>query len=513
VKSPVYQEFQHWGTVMDIPPEEVGPERWTSVQNIAFKEQSTERAKGYAAWADILLGTGPLFALNVIAEAETFWIYCTANQVYVTDGSAHHDITPAGGLVSVNAGEWTGCILNGIPVLSNGADEPFYWNLNTASPCVILPGWPTGSFCKVIRAFKYHLFALGVTDAGNYQPDTLWWSAGAAPGAIPQAWTPAPDNDAGDMTLADTAGAIVDGLSLRDTFVVYKQFSCYVLNYVAGQYVYTQRKLFLTTGLQSSNCVAEMNGEHWVFTGNDVIRHDGQSFRSVVQDKVKRALVDSIDASKVLMSCVTSRIRDQQFWVCIATQGEPWLNKAYVINTGTEDVGEIELPGVAFVARGIVTATAGNSWDSDNSAWDTDTTFWDQQAYTPTEDSILLCDQDANKLWNHGLDDLADGQPVHAWAERQSLPVQNAILRSMITRVVPRLEGQDGDTINIRVGGQAYFNQPISWSDPMPFVIGQSVGVDVQTEGRLISIRFEGTTERVWKLHSYRLGVVDLGLF
>ena len=67
--------------------------------------------------------------------------------------------------------------------------------------------------------------------------------------------------------------------------------------------------------------------------------------------------------------------------------------------------------------------------------------------------------------------------------------------------------------INIRVGGQAYFDRPIQWSNPVPFTIGTDVAVDVQVEGRLISVRFEGTTSRAWKLHSYRLGIVDLGLF
>jgi hypothetical protein len=514
VRSPDYQLFQHWGVVADLPPEEVDVNRWTSAQNVQFREQNTQRIGGYAQYADPLSGTGPLFAMNVLVEADSLWVYCTANQVWVTDGTNHNNITPAGGLQTVEAGSWTGAILNGIPVFSNGADEPFYWALNAGVPCLTLPGWPANTSCKAIRAFKYHLFALNITENNVYLQDQVWWSASAAPGAIPQEWTPAPDNDAGDMILADTPGAIVDGLALRDTFIIYKQFSCYVLSYVAGQYVYTQRKLFLTTGLQSSNCIAELNGEHWVFTGNDVIRHDGQSFRSVVQDKVKNELVESIDPAKTGMCCVSSRIRDQQFWVAIATSGNVWLNKAYVINTTTEDIGVIDLPGVAYVARGIVTATAaGNSWDAQATTWDQDIRFWDQQSYSPTEDSILLCDTDANKLWNHGIDDAIDGQPMPSFVERQSLPINSNVTRAMVTRLVPRVEGEPGETINIRVGGQAYFGQPVTWSDPQPFVIGQDVGVDVQVEGRLISVRFDALTMRKWKLHSYRLGVVDLGLY
>ena len=300
----------------------------------------------------------------------------------------------------------------------------------------------------------------------------------------------------------------MDGLSLRDTFVVYKQFATYMLSYVAGQYVFTQRKLFLTTGLQTSNCVAELNGEHWLFTGNDVIRHDGQNFVSVVQDKIKHDLVQSVDPSQdrhVLRhqpppgtaamglhpdagpALPEPRLRDQR--------AHRRLRRARPARR------DLRCPRHRAQAPRLI------AWDSDPASWDTDITFWDQQTYSPTEDSILICDADDNKLWSATARSTpSDGQPMYAFVERQSLPINDNILRALTLRVMPRLEGEPGEVINIRVGGQAYFNQPITWSDPQPFVIGQDVGVNVQTEGRLISIRFEGTTNRVWKLHSYKIG-------
>jgi hypothetical protein len=200
--------------------------------------------------------------------------------------------------------------------------------------------------------------------------------------------------------------------------------------------------------------------------------------------------------------------------VCIPTQGNVLINSAYVINTITGDSGKIDLPGVAYVARGIVRDDpASVSWDSDNQDWESDVTFWDQQTYSPTEDSVLICDPDSNQLLSYGTIDTINGQPMYAFVERQSMAANDNILRALVTRVVPRLSGEPGEVINIRVGGQAYFDQPIAWSDPVPFTIGHDVAADVQVEGRLISVRFEGTTDRVWKLHSYRLGIVDLGLF
>jgi len=515
MQSPTYQHYKHIGIVSDLPPEEVNPNAWTGCENFQFQDTASRRVGGYAQFADPLLGSGPIFALGIVIGTDAHWIYCTVDGIYVTNGVNHWDITPAAGLTTCEPGDWTGTILNGIPVLNNTIDAPVYWDLITANKCKTIPGWPTDARCKIIRAFKYHLFALNIRDALGSYPDTLWWSEGAEPGTLPQEWVPTPSNDAGDMILADTPGNILDGMALRDTFIVYKDFSTYALSYVAGQYVYTSQKLFLTTGIQSANCIVEVNGEHWVFTGTDVIRHDGQNYQSIIQDKVKHDLVGSVEPTKLKLPCVTARHRNQQIWVCIPTQGNSYLNKAYVINVLTGDVGIRDLPLVAYVARGVVNPVVGTSttWDSDTASWNSDTTFWEQQTYSPTEDSLLMCDKDSNKLWNVDITNTADGQPLYARIERQSLPTNDNILHAFITRLIPRISGSVGDTLYISVGGQNAFDTPITWYPAQPFVIGTDVAVPVQVDGRLISVKFEGTTNNVWMIHSYKLEIVDQGLY
>jgi len=514
MKSPTYVQFKHSGIVLDIPPEEVSPDNWTSGLNVQFQDNATRRVGGYAAYADPALGTGPQFALSVISEENSYWLYCTASGVYVTDGALHWDITPVGGITPTTVGAWSGCVLNGIPVLNNGLNAPMYWDLSTVSKAKPLPGWKAGATCKAIRAFKYHLFALNVFDGSSDYPSTLWWSKSALPGTIPTEWTPTPSNDAGDMDLGDTLGEIVDGLALRDNLIIYKEFATYSLAYVAGQFVYTSRKLFLTSGVAALNCIAEVDGNHFVFTGNDVIRTDGQNFESLVDLKVKHALVDSIDPAQRRACCIASRQRNNQVWVNIPVQGGNGLTRAYVINTLTGSVGIRDLPGIAYVGRGIVNYGVGSmAWDSDNESWDSDVTFWSQQNYDPTEDSLLMCDEKVNKLWAVDVSDLNDGAKVSAFVGRDSMPLGEKVLRALVTRVVPRVEGQAGDTLYIRTGGQAYFDEPIEWSNPVPFLIGTDVGVNVLTEGRLISVRFEGATDRQWKVHSYRIAYVDLGLY
>lgn len=512
MKQADYVPVKHLGIVLDRPPEEVDVGQWTGGTNVAFMEGKTYRTGGHERYADPLAGTDPLYALNVLIGPESYWIYCCVSAVFVTDGFTHWDITPAAGLSLSEAGDWCGCILNGIPCLNNGSDAPIYWNLDTASVCETLPGWPADARCKSLRATKYHLIAMNITEGTANFGSQVWWSEGAQAGSLPQEWTPTADNDAGDVVCGDTPGVIVDGLALRDTFMVYKEFSTYVMQYVAGTYVFTTRRLFLTTGVQALNCVVEANGMHYLFTGTDVVRHDGQNYVSAVEEKVKKTLVQSIDPGKTKMCCVESRILNKQVWVCIPEQGNEWLNKAYVIDLTSGDVGIRLLPQVASVCRGIVSGSAsGNSWDADNASWDSDITFWDQQSYSPTQDSVLMVDSPRNHLYSVDTSDLADGEPVFAYVERLGAALLDFDAHKVVTELVPRIKGSPGDVLMITMGGQEWFDKPIAWGEPQEFVIGTDFKVNDIVEGRLLSVRFEGTTAGAWTLFQYSVKTEQMG--
>jgi hypothetical protein len=353
---------------------------------------------------------------------------------------------------------------------------------------------------------------MNITDGPITYQNQAWWSAGAQPGTVPQEWTPTASNDAGDVILSDTPGGIVDGLGLRDTFVVYKDSSTYVMTYVAGTYVFTSRLLFLTTGALALNCVVEANGMHWVLTGTDVVRHDGQSFASIVDMKVQKKLIQAIEPSKRKMCCVQARILNKQVWVAIPEAGQQWLTKAYVIDVTNGDVGIRTLPNIASLAHGVVAQIgAAHNWDNATTTWDEDTTFWDQQTYDPTQDSLLMFDAVNSHLYNTDTIGTADGAPVHAYVERLGGPVGDFEAHKVMTGIYPRIEGQPGQVLTITLGGQPWFNFPITWGDPQEFVIGTDTFVSDIVEGRLLSVRFEGTTDNIWRVYRYAVKVAQQG--
>jgi hypothetical protein len=431
-----------------------------------------------------------------------------------TDGVAHYDLTPVGGLSPCQAGEWTGTVLNGIPCFNNPQNPPMYWDLNSANPALELPGWPSGARCGSLRSAKYHLIAMDITEGADNYPTQLWWSEGSQAGSLPQTWLPAADNDAGDMVLAATSGRIIDALPMRDVLMVYKEDSTYALTYVAGQYIYAQRQVFASIGTPARNCAAEINGEHWIFTGEDIVRHDGQVYRSVADNVCKRAIVEAIDPNKIQLTNVVPRIVDQQVWVCFAETGNTWLSKAYVIDAIDDNVGVRTLPQVASVNRGIVNPTdVLGTWDDSPEIWDDALGAWSQTLFSPNSDSLLMTDPELQNLYAVGVGDTANGQPIFAYVEKTSAEIGDPYMRKLITRLVPRVEGQPGDVLKFRMGGQAFFGQPVQWNSPVDFVIGTDVAVSDIVEGRLISFRCEGTTDKPWTLHSHTIHVVEQGNF
>lgn len=514
MKGITYSEYKHTGIVSDIPAEEVDPLNWTSGINFQFIEQSSTRVNGYKQ----VFGTpsvAPIHALNVTYAGTSYWIYCGVNSVYVTDGGTHWNITPFAGLTTVPQGAWTSCILNGLPVLNNGIDPPMYWNLSTSVVCQPLPGWPANTSCKVMRSFKYHLFALNITSSSvNYQ-DSVWWSKAAEPGSIPTEWTPTTTNDAGDIVLSDTLGEIIDGLSLRDSFVVYKANATYSLNYIGGNAVYSQRKNFLTTGLQTRNCISEINGNHFIFTGTDVVKHDGQTFISLVNNKVKNQLLALIDTSNINLCCLVYNASKNQLWINIPETGKTGLSLAYIVNTITGDIGKRELPNLSYITKGIVVENVSTTWNTDTETWAQDITIWNQSSYSTQADTLLFVDKNNTKFYSVDSADTNNGTAITAYIERLSLPIDTEDLynRKLIVRIIPRVEGKIGDKIYVKIGTQSVVNDPIQWSDDLTYTIGTDLDLKCTQDGRLISIRFFSSTTAQWKVHSYQVEFITQGLF
>ena len=513
-----YRLIKHVGLVTDYPAEIVPEEFWTGGVGFQFQDGTTARVDGYARYAAGLMPAGkvPIYCAPISWDDINWWLWFTESEVWVTDGTTHYDLTPTAGLVPCDPGDWSYDVLGGIPVFNNPNNPPMFWNLNTITKAAVLPGWPDGAKCKSLRALKYHLVALGVTDGGVYYPNLLWWSSAAQPGAVPPEWVPTITNDAGDTIISDSPGAIVDACSLRDQLVIYKNSSCYTMQYVAGQYVFAFRKLFGTIGIQSLNCAVEIDGSNYVFTGEDVIRHDGQNSESMVDRKVLKLFIDLLDVSRLQLCCLAAQVVERQLWVCIPVAGTQYLGLAILINTDDGAIGARTLPAVGSVTRGTINpagAITQATWEGNPDTWQTTSIIWAQSYYSANNDSLMMTQPNANLLQAVGIGTSADGEPIPTSMQRMSLRLGEGINRSVVTQVIPQFEGGTGDTVTVRIGMQRFFNDPVTWQAPQTYTIGTTRAINQIVDGRYLSVWFQINSAQAWRFHGYYLKTTESGQY
>lgn len=522
----LHEQVKFKGIILDIEPVElVGINAWTGGQNVTFDDEATHRVGGYNQFADPYpAGVEPIFLHPVLTPDTGYWIYISDDgvdcEVYVTNGTNHWDITPATGLTSGGAGIWAGTTLNGLPVLTNGIDYPFWWNGDTATPCATLPDWPVDQYCKSIRAYKYHLIALNLTRGGVRLPYMLAWSSAADPGTVPQSWTPDPGNDAGDASLSEELGGLIDAETLRDSLMIYRQHSTAVCNYVAGQYVFIFKELFNTSGIQALNCAVEVRGNNYVITDDDIIVHDGNQFHTISDNLIRYYVFRSISPENHILCHVAARTAVDEIWFCFPQTDTENIAYAAIWSLEEECWGLRQLPNITHCRTGIIPKQGyDTTWDGALEIWQEDPNFWNQQNYSITADGLLMADPTNVRILDVDAISSNDGDPLEAYVERQMWTVggkDQDLWTNVLTRSLwPNITGTPGDVVTVRLGASQSPSAPVTWSAPIDYVIGTTVPpqLDSFAFGRLLTIRISSIGGDPWQVHRMGIDYVPMSLY
>jgi hypothetical protein len=504
------------GINYDHPPSELGPGVWSDGRGMLFRNDAAERQGGEERLTDAAL-FAPQHVLASQLTPNLNWLYAGPNGIGAWDGVNHFDISPtAPPVAGASSDRWTSARLNNLPVLNLEGFPPWFWDGVTANPMQPLPGWPTLTSCAAMRAFKYHLIAMNMTEDSENFGTKLRWSSAADPGAVPATWEPLPENEAGSNILAATPGDIVDGHPLRDTFMVFKQHSAYLMQYVGGNFVFLFRKALVTTGMLASNCAAEVVGNLLVLADGDVILFDGQQTHSLLQDRLKRWLFNRIDGDNYQRSFVAANPVQGEVWVCFPETGSTHPNMALVWDSNTDSWGVRPLvPETAHIGRGIVPDVGVDpTWDGDGQAWNLDDTRWNQSTFNPTSDGLIAAIESADAL--DELDDSlthADGSSIEGVIGKDSMPLDELGQRKLVTGVIPAVEASQPVILQVRVGVQEQYADDVAWGPEQDFDPSTQRQVDVLMTGRYISVRFSSRSDTRWRLAGFSVQVGDAGVF
>lgn len=488
------------GVVYDTPAHEVGPEFYTSCRNVHFRNGFAERVMGSRS----VYGTLPTAALRVLnarIDTSNFWLVMGEDEVHALEGSSTYDLTPTGGLTTAaNPWEWSGGLLNGVPVLNNSKDAPMYWDGSPSSELAPLTDWPAGTVCRQVVPFRYHLVALDIDGPGGRFEGLVKWSDAAEPGTIPSSWTPSASNEAGDAELADQPGPILTAVPLRDSLLIYKRNAVYSMDYVGGVEVFAFRTLFTSMGALAPRAVCEADGKHFVVTERDIVQTDGTTVTSLAAGRMREYLFNQLDQTHYRNLFVVFYRARNEVWVCFPETGNELCTKALVYNTATDSFGERSLPGVTHATIGIVSdTTPSDVWDADSEAWDLDFSVWNAVSFSLASPGLVTAGGTVMTL-----QDTTDSTAVEASVGKYDLTMDAPERIKFVRRV--HLLTQNPGGLLVRVGARMSPTEAIRWSPEVTLPDGSQI-INTFAQGRYISVEVRSTGTEPWVITGINLEV------
>ncbi|MGL5014855.1 MAG: hypothetical protein ACRC6V_11270, partial [Bacteroidales bacterium] len=315
------------GVIKDLPSFELPPEAWSDSRNVRFIENKVQKMGGYLpVLTDGMPDEPPLAVLTRNNTQDQ--LYGTSDGIYIINGRNHRNISqliknPSYDPAKPELGPekipmtydadpentWYYTTLSNAVVLNNPRNPP--QGLAPGDDTFIeLPGWgvpgktaegatPVKQIWQAgrIRSYRNYLIALDMTEGAESMPQRVRWSNVAYVNALPPDWVQDDESrDGGFNDLTDANGRILDGVPLRDTFIIYTDQETYEMQYVGGVLIFNFKKLFSDSGILAPECAVEFESKHFVISKDDVFVHNGSSKEAVASGRVKQFLIDQISS-------------------------------------------------------------------------------------------------------------------------------------------------------------------------------------------------------------------------
>lgn len=510
------------GFIADIRPDLLPIAAFSDARNVRFRQGSVQAIKGefniYQAPS-----VEPYFAIQFKPVGEVVgWVYCGLTKIYAFQEGTNSNLTRQTASVDVNytalaTSRWNGGTLNNVIVLNNGQDVPQSWtSLDTSVRMQDLANWPSTWRAECIRPFKNFLLALDVTESSVRYPTRLRWSHPADPGTVPVSWDETDvTKDAGETPVGNSFGKLVDAVPLRDSMVLYKEDSVYLLSYIGGTFIFKVIGLFQNFGMPARDCAVEFKpGQHIVFTGSDLLVHDGQTSQSLLEERAKTWLA-RVDKTKISQCFVVADPQHEEVMFCYPTADRVGgygglVQEAIIWNWRLNVLSYRDLRKTNFIVNGVFDSSQflDDAWDSAIGTWPDETIPWDiSGAFIGTRQLTFCLSTPALAMGNFGY--LADALPFQTRLARSGIgfPVHQQTLPDVTSMkflrgVWPRFTGGDGETVQIRIGWQRQVDQAIEWGLTQDFVIGTSFSVYCTVSARTFAIEVSSYGVFPWTLSS-----------
>ena len=452
---------------------------------------------------------------------------CTraANSTTAAEHTAAYPVVPVGTTATGDSDygantsnkRWTATNMNGLIVATDGYDVPQMWPLSSGVPSLTIPfirlqNFPDTYKCKVIRSFRTFLIGLN-WERSNEEPRLVKWSTEASFGSPPVTWD---ENDAtldaGEYELSDTPGDIIDGLPLGDSFIIYKDDSIYIMNYVGTPYIFSFKLMSPTIGLLSKEAVAEFEGGHFFMGNSDFYVCNGQTITPMLSNKLRRTVFDELNGDHYLKCFVAADYVRNEMLACYPAEASTVANRALIWNWKDNTFSFRDLPDTSHISSGIVEITAGATWNAATLTWDADSDPWGSTNYDNVIKNIVFADVTNTKIYRDNKGNKKDTATMSAYIERTGYDLGDPQSVKFVSAVYPQIEVSGDNTVNVYIGKQMSTEEAITWEGPITFNPNSQSKVSCRVSGKYFGVKVESDTDVDWKLHGLSFEVQQRGL-
>ena len=387
----------------------------------------------------------------------------------------------------------------------------------SASGFTTLANWPSGYRATALRSFGDFLLALGTVEAGNAAfPNRVRFSDPVLANSVPATWDETDlTKSAGFNDLVQMKTPIMDGATLGPNFLVYSQDQVWMIEFVGGTFIFNFRKLFDDCGVISQNCIAEVEGRHYVFDRDDIYTTDGNTRQSICDGRVRDYIFGGLDNSKPELCFVLHNTDLEEIYFCYHTGDDMAVyadgdacNRAAVYNYKENTWTFQDLPNVVSGSQANVNsvfsyADATQTYDNIGGSYHDQESPFDQH---PLMVSKITTGVSAAKIY--GLDLVDTGSLAQAvdvtvsqpfLLERVGLDLDEMGISlagyKVISKVFPQISTTNTDgAFNFTFGAANTPNATPNYSSSTPFDALTGYKVDTRMSGRYLSYKLTSDT-------------------
>lgn len=515
------------GVVTDQEPSSMPVQVFTRGKNVRFDDGGVIRGPVFRKIQDDLTvndGAAPVFVPKHVVSVSSASGY---NTIYVISKRLQMQYYVNKTLTYV-AATGTGNGLSDDPICSTQLADHLYINRSDFRPLVTptsgVSVGPLANFestsgaadwrCSSLRAYGDFLIAMHMREGNSEYTTRVRFSDLTLAGQVPGSWDASdPTTSAGFIDLVDLGTPIVDGMPLGNKFIIYSSDETYMMEFVGGTFIMNTRKLFDDSGTINLNCVVEADRRHFVFGHDDIYVHDGVTKQSLVDNRIKKYVYNSIDTSALTSCFVHHNESSNEVYFCYKSRDDmaeyvdgDGCNRAAVYNYSNNTWSFMDLPNVVSSTQGNISSSTtyadttaedtyavyGGTYASQGSGYDQHALFVGEQN---TTNGIT-----APKLY--GLDEIEFGTlsfPIDTQANKEAFIERVGIDLDqlgpisgykVISGMLPQLSTPSPNkTFSFAFGAADFISNPPTYESTISFNSGTKYRLDSRASGRYLSYK------------------------